>query len=336
MILAAGFGTRLRPVTWTMPKPIVPVCNRPMIAYAVENLLRAGIDEIIVNLHHLPEAIEQFLRDRYDSRCTFAFSREEEILGTGGGLRRVRPLLENESDFFLLNGDTIQFPPFAALAEARRAIEAIAALTLRRPPEGDRFTPVFFDGTRITGFGDGSGESLMFAGCHSISNRIFRYLPDRDFSGVVEDSYKPLLADARESIAAIVDESLWFDIGTPQRYISASSSLLRAMIAGTIELPSGSRIQGSSIVHETARVRGGISRSTIGARTVVEGIVDDSFIWDDSHVAIGAKLNSCIVSHGVEVPAGLELSNAIVCRDDAAIPRDPIYRFESGLVIAQF
>src|SRR5690349_20276676 len=97
MILAAGFGTRLRPLTYAMPKPMVPLCGKPLIGWAVDNFLKAGIDDIVVNLHHLPEQIERYLTDAYGRRATFFFSREEdEILGTGGGLRRVRTQLENE------------------------------------------------------------------------------------------------------------------------------------------------------------------------------------------------------------------------------------------------
>ncbi|HEX8152685.1 MAG TPA: sugar phosphate nucleotidyltransferase, partial [Thermoanaerobaculia bacterium] len=120
MILAAGYGTRLRPVTYTMPKPMVPVCNLPLIGWAVEAFLRAGVNELVVNLHHLPEVLERWLTDRYGDRATFHFSHEQEILGTGGGIRRVRPLLESEEDFFLVNGDTVQFPDYEALRNARR------------------------------------------------------------------------------------------------------------------------------------------------------------------------------------------------------------------------
>jgi NDP-sugar pyrophosphorylase family protein len=334
MILAAGFGTRLRPVTWTLPKPILPVCNRPMIAYAVDNLLRAGIDQIVVNLHHLPEAIERFLRDEYAGCCTFLFSHEEEILGTGGAIRRVRPLLENQEDFFLVNGDTIQFPPFAKLLDMRREAGALAALTLRHPPDGDLFTPVYFDGKHVTGIGKGSGEVLMFSGCHAISSRIFRYLPEREFSGIVDDAYKPQLDEKRETLAGVVDDGAWFDIGNPQRYLSASAALLEAMIRGAVAIPAGSRVRGTSLVHETAVIKGAVDQSTVGAQSVVEGRVDCSFVWDNCRISSGATLRSCIVAHGVEVPAGVELSNGLICRDDPAIPRDESYRFEHGLVIA--
>jgi mannose-1-phosphate guanylyltransferase len=342
MILAAGYGTRLRPLTWTLPKPAVPVCNRPLIAWAVDNFLRAGVDEIIVNLHHLPEAIERFLHDEYAGRCSFAFSRETEILGTGGGIRKVRPLLEGEREFFLANGDTIQFPPLDSLRAARHASDALATLTLRHPPPGDQFTAVYFEhGSRgdlkfgtVTGFETGTGEAMTFSGCHCLSTRVFRYLPDRDFSGIVADVYQPLVAAGRETLAAIIDDGLWFDIGKPQRYLAASAGLIDAMIAGSVAVTEGSRLEGTSIVHATARVSGRIERSTVGRRSVVEGNLDGSFVWDDCRIARGAKLISCIVGHGVEIAKSMTIENAMICRDEPDVPRDPGYRFENGLVIA--
>src|SRR5687768_7730689 len=160
MILAAGFGTRFRPVTYTLPKPMVPLLNKPLIAWAVDSLIAAGTDEIIVNLHHLPEALERYLTEAYAGRVTFRFSFEEEILGTGGGVRRVRPHLENETDFFLVNGDTVQFPRWEELLDARRRRDSLAAITLRHPPAHDRFTPVFLDDGLVSGFGKGGGEAL--------------------------------------------------------------------------------------------------------------------------------------------------------------------------------
>src|SRR5207248_7287767 len=138
---AAGYGTRMRPVTYTLPKPLVPVCNRPLIGWAVESFLRAGMRDLIVNLHHLPEPLEQHLLTSYDAEFHFSF--EAEILGTGGGVKRVQPLLESEEDFIVANGDTIQFPDYAALRRARRDGDALASMLLRHPPAGDRYTPVW-------------------------------------------------------------------------------------------------------------------------------------------------------------------------------------------------
>jgi len=244
MILAAGFGTRLRPITYFLPKPLVPVANRPLIAYAVENYLRAGVDEIVVNLHHLPELIEQYLTSAFD--CAFHFSREETILGTGGALRRVRHLFEDQEEFFLVNGDTIQSPPFEALLRARREHDVLAALTLRHPPPHDRFTPVHFEDGRITGFGSGRGEALMFSGAHAIDADIFERLPDKESFSIVDEVYRGA------PLAGVVDDGPWFDIGTPQRYLEASGGGTvgaRCAIDGTLN---------GSVVWDDCRIGAGV------------------------------------------------------------------------------
>ncbi|HYC89159.1 MAG TPA: sugar phosphate nucleotidyltransferase [Thermoanaerobaculia bacterium] len=292
MILAAGFGTRLRPITHTLPKPMVPLCNRPLIAWAIESFHAAGVRDLIVNLHHLPEVLQRYLQATYER---IELSHEEEILGTGGAIRRVRPLLEHEEAFFLVNGDTVQFPRWDALRDALG--NSIAALTLRHPPAHDRFTPVYFENGRVTGFGHGTGEPLMFAGSHLISTRVFDSLPEEEEFGIVDRVYQPLLDSGRETIGGIVDDGLWFDVGTPQRYLGASQGLVAAMARGELAPPPGSHVDGDSLLHETSSGR--VTNSVVGARSVIRGDVRDSIVWDDC--VVEGTLERCIVAHGVHV-----------------------------------
>lgn len=333
MILAAGYGTRFRPVTYTLPKPLVPLCNRPLIGWAVESFLAAGIRDLIVNVHHLAEAIEGHLRMHYLGLAKFHFSFEKEILGTGGGVRRVRPQLEGEPEFFLVNGDTVQFPRFDELVAARQAHDSLAALSLRHPPEGDRFTPVFFENDLVTGFGKGTGEALMFSGSHLLSSRIFEHLPDRDFSGIVDEVYQPLLESGGETIAGVVDDGLWFDIGTPQRYLTASQALLATIVRGEVAPPTDSRVRGDSLVDQSARTSATLVRSCIGARSVVRGELHDTSVWNDCAIASGARLERCIVAHGVEIAGPIELRDVLICRDDPSIPHDPAWERRDGLIL---
>jgi NDP-sugar pyrophosphorylase family protein len=226
------------------------------------------VSEFVVNLHHLPQRIRDYLPRAYP-QARFEFSFEEEILGTGGGVRRVRELLESDDDFFLANGDTIQSVPVDALRRARRERDAVAALTLRHPPAGDRFTPVYCDDGRVTGFGSGTGEALMFSGSHCISRRAFGLMPDKDVFGIVEELYQPLLQRGETLAAVVDDDARWFDIGTPRRYLAASQALCRGNV--------------------------------VGARSVVDGTLIDSVVWDDCRIAAGVTLERCIVAHGVEL-----------------------------------
>jgi NDP-sugar pyrophosphorylase family protein len=299
MILAAGLGARLRPITYTTPKPMFPLGGRPLIAWLVDSLADAGVTEIVINLHYLPQSIESYLPAAFPY-IRFHFSYEPQILGTGGGLRKVRALLESEEDFFLMNGDTFQRPPFEALRRARREKDAIAALTLRHPPSGDRYTAVWEENGLITGYGEGRGRSLMFSGSHCVSSRVFRYIPERPVSEITGHVYQPLVKGGQENVAAIVnDDPMWFDIGTPQRYLTASRALGKMI-----------------------------------GKSVIEGEVRDSIVWDDCFIARGVGLESCIVGNGVEIRTPMELKNAVICSDDPAIPRDPDYTFADGLVIA--
>lgn len=348
MILAAGFGTRFRPVTYEIPKPLITLCNRPLIDYAVEAMLAAGIRHIIVNLHHLPEKLEEHLTAGFSGRCELYFSREKEILGTGGAIRRVRNQLQSEPSFLLANADTVQFPPFRELEEQRRGSDAVASLLLRHPPAHDKFTRVFLQGSFVRGIGEGDGEALMFAGAHSISSEIFDLLPDRDFSGITEDVYIPILRESRLRISAVIHDGPWFDIGTPLRYLEASRDLLGLIAAGTVAAPSGSLVvaESASLVAENAIVESNLSRSVVGTGAVLyPGTrLEESVAWEDSIIGSHAELRQCIVARDVAIPPGTVATNALFCnyRKDAdydesavqfggliALPIDP----EKGLVL---
>lgn len=321
MILAAGFGTRLRPITYAVPKAAVPLCNRPLIGWMIEAFLAHGVGDFVVNLHHLPEDVERCVVGRYSGRASFAFAYEPRILGTGGALRNVQPLLASEEHFFLANADMIKRIPAAELVAARRRSGALAALTLRPYPNDEHFTPVWHDAGRITGFGAGTGDRLMFAGSHLVSSRIFRWLPEEEFSGIIADIYRPLLARGDEAIAAVIDDQPpWFDVGTPRHYLGATRALLG----------------GRSLVHDTARVTGRIDQSSVGAQSLVEGDLRGSVVWERAAIGAGVVLESCIVAHDVELRTPGTYRNAIICRDHPAIPRDCGAEFDAGLVFCSF
>lgn len=315
MILAAGFGTRLRPATFEIPKPLIPLANRPLIGWVLEAMLQAGVREVVVNLHHLPLPLEQWLTSTHGDRCAFVFSREEEILGTGGGIRRVRKALEGEP-FVLANGDTVQSPPFERLVAALDAESAVAAMLLRHPPAHDRFTEVFFDGRFVTGFGSGTGEPLMFAGAHAFSPEIFDRLPDTEVSGITEDVYLPMTRRGEKTLAGVVHDGMWFDIGTPARYLEATSAVLATIREGSLPATPGSRLMSDSLVAADAAAEGEIASSVLGEGAVVRGggVVSRSVLWEGAVVDRDSKVEGSILGRGVVLPRGARVRNALVCR----------------------
>ncbi|MDX1584066.1 MAG: NDP-sugar synthase [Thermoanaerobaculia bacterium] len=336
MVLAAGFGTRFHPVTHTIPKPMIPVLNRPLLGWVVESCIDAGFDDLIVNLHHLPGAIRQYLDEEFGDRASIELSLEEEILGTGGALRRVRDRLGD--DFVLVNGDTIQWPPLQDLVDRRREKGALACLLLRHAPADDSFTPVWLDRGWITGFVEGTGEPLMFSGAHAISREVLDLLPERDFSALTSEVYIPVVNDDVERLAGLVDDGDWFDVGTPLRYMEASRTLLSKTCAGELGAPRGNEIvENGSLAHHSAIARGEIERCSIGSGSTIEAgsVMSDTVAWSRVGIGSGSEVRDSIVADGVSLPAGTVVRNALVVNGSDEIPdQEEIERTGDWLVRA--
>lgn len=337
IILAAGFGTRFRPVTYRIPKPLLPLCNRPIIGYAIEAMLRSGVNEIAINLHHLPDALEEAVQAEYGKRCSLFFSREESILGTGGAIRRLAGWIGNDRDFVLVNGDTIQDPPLVEMIETHRRLGSLATLLLRVPPEGDRFTPVIVRDGRIFGFGEQSiaGDRMMFSGAHVISSAILGELPDRDFSGITEDVYFRIAGQGDGRLAAVVGEGMWFDVGSPARYLLAHRGVLAAMADGTVALPEGCALASNSLVERSATVTGTSEASAIGQRSQLDrdSVAKRSAIWSDVQLGAGAVVEDSIVCDGVRVPPGSSFARSLVMKDDPELDIPEGAERSDGLIV---
>lgn len=240
MILAAGLGTRLRPLTERLPKPLLPVAGTPLIVWNLLLLRRHGVTEVVVNLHHLGHLIQDALGDggRYGLRI--AYSHEPVILGTGGGLKQAEPLFEGRP-FFVLNGDTLLELDLTALAEFHRQRQALATMVLRPDPEAARWGPVEVDdrqavlsingkGRRVGDSGRRSADTLMFAGVHIMHPRLLKDLPAGKESSII-DAYVRAIEQG-ESILGFRMAGYWSDVGTPERY----AQVQRDAEAGLISL----------------------------------------------------------------------------------------------------
>ncbi len=236
MILAAGLGTRLRPLTETLPKPLLPIAGRPLIVWNLLLLRRHGITDVIINLHHLGHLIEQALGDGSRWRMTIAYSKEPVLLGTGGGLKQAEPFFGGEP-FVVLNGDTLVDLDLGELAAVHRQSRALATMALREDPEPERWGAVELDAARhvlrINGRGRETGkpgDKRMFAGVHLVHPRLLADVPVGRDSSVI-DAYVRAI-QAGETIASCELSGYWSDIGTPERYAQAQ----RDADAGLINL----------------------------------------------------------------------------------------------------
>jgi NDP-sugar pyrophosphorylase family protein len=199
MILAAGFGRRLRPLTDRMPKPLIEVAGRPLIAYPLAVLRDAGIRDVLINLHHLGEQIRDALGD--GSRCgmSITYSEEDPILDTGGAIKNAQPFLEGGT-FVVLNADTVIDLDLAEAVRWHRRQGALATMVLRPDREAARYGVIEVDGRgRIRRFLGRPGEvgepltALMFAGVHVFEPQVFSYMEAGRF-GINARTYPAMLA----------------------------------------------------------------------------------------------------------------------------------------------
>jgi|SRR5579885_576734 len=225
MVLAAGLGTRLRPLTDRLPKPLLPVAGRPLIVWTLLLLRRHGIREVVVNLHHLGHLIEKELGDGSALGLRLHYSREPVLLGTGGGLKKAEPFFEGEP-VLVLNGDTLIEVDLGAVLRRHAERNALATMVLRADPDVERWGVVEVDGrgqvVRINGRGlaePGPTERLMFAGVHVLHPRLLRDLPAGRESSII-DAYVGAIRTG-EPVASYRMEGYWSDIGTPGRYEQA-------------------------------------------------------------------------------------------------------------------
>jgi mannose-1-phosphate guanylyltransferase len=304
MVLAAGLGLRMRPLTLLRAKPVLPVLDRPLLQFTLERLAKAGVREVIVNLHHLPESVVEAIGPGRRHGLRIRYSREPEILGTGGGPRAVREFFGREP-FLLVNGDVFFDFDLRALVARHLSSGAVATLALRPQPAARSYSPVVTDKRgRILSIAGRPrarrGTRSMFASVHVLDPRLLERLPVGP-SDSVRDLYLPLLAEGAH-LAGVRCSGAWYDFGRPSLYRDAQLRMLRGR--GQVLVGSGARIASAAAVRRS--VLGARSRVARGAR------VERSVLWPDAAVEAGARVARSIVTSGGVVRAGERAQDVIV------------------------
>jgi NDP-sugar pyrophosphorylase family protein len=245
MILAAGLGTRLRPLTNAIPKPLLPVGGTPLIVWNLLLLKRHGFCDVVINLHHLGPMIEQAVGNGSKFGLRIVYSREPMILGTGGGIKQAEPYFSGEP-VLVLNGDTLFELNLDALSAFHRTRNAAATLVLREDPDATRWglVEVGADGriVRITGKGlsiSGPTTPRMFAGIHILSPRLLRDVP----KGVASSIIDPYVAaiERGETVLGYDLRGYWSDVGTTERYAQVEHDVRAGLISLEARQPAGDR-----------------------------------------------------------------------------------------------
>lgn len=305
MILAAGYGKRLRPLTLYRAKPAVPFLNRPLIQYSLDLFEQAGVTEVMINTHHLSETVHQAA---VNSSMKIHFSHEERLLGTAGALKEVEDFLK--SDTFLLSNGKIYFEDgLKAAIETHRSSGALVTMVVVPYSLEDPFLPVITDSDlRIKGFArnvpdltTGSDQYYIFTGIQIINPGLLQFIP-HGFSDTIADIYPPLL-QAGYRFQAHLSQAYWCETSTPKRYLDRSLEVLRRR---RLDRLSDSRLEG--------RVKTAIVGSSVHCDGQIN--LNESIVWD--HVRIG--LNSCL--HRVVALDRIELPRGFQAREAILTPRD--------------
>jgi NDP-sugar pyrophosphorylase family protein len=279
IVLSAGYGTRLWPLTEDRTKPAIPILGKPLVGYVAEYLAGYGIDEIVVNLHHRPESVRRVLGDGGRFGVKLHYVEEPVILGTSGALDNTREFFERET-FVVVNGKIITDIDLNAAIETHRKMNALATLVLLPNVRRERFSIVETEAGRIKGFGrmpvetDEGPAPLMFTGIHIMEPRILEYVPRGVFSDSVTNVYPKAMANG-EILAAHVASGKWRELSTLKRYLDISIELLREQ---GMTLSAGA----NNLVPATATVR-------------------DSVFWDDVEVGEGARINRAVLADKVKI-----------------------------------
>jgi NDP-sugar pyrophosphorylase family protein len=234
MVLAAGRGTRLAPLTDRLPKPLMVVAGRPMLAHILDFLRAGGIEEVVVNLHHLGDLIEHEIGDGRSFGLRVQYSRESEILETGGGIKRAEPLLRGEP-FVVANGDSLLELPLRDVLDAHRARGGIATMVVRPAPDVARWGVIELDAgdrvRRVAGLPEGPPvepvRRFMFPGLHVFEPRVFDAMRPGTAFSVTRETY-PNLIRGGEAVYGYVTAARWITIDTPAELAAADVTLSRS------------------------------------------------------------------------------------------------------------
>ena len=308
MVMAAGLGTRLRPITWEIPKPVVPVCNRPIVAHLTKLLADHGVDEVIANLHWFPDVVKKSLGDGSKFGVDLSYSYEDELLGTAGGVRNVSEFLTAGDDdvFVVLAGDALTDIDLGALVAAHRSNGGVATLAVKQVDDVSQYGVIVTDGEgRVQGFQEkpDPAEALSnLCNCmiYAFSAEIFDYFPESDPVDFANDVFPALLShDVPFHVHEI--DTYWNDIGTLPEYINGNLDAL----AGAVALdPAGELVEGETTLAGGVEVSGRVligDGAEIGEGAHLSGPI---VIGPGSRIGAGARVKEAVLLPGTEIAAG--------------------------------
>jgi mannose-1-phosphate guanylyltransferase len=329
MVLAAGLGTRLRPITYEMPKPMVPVLNRPVMEHTLRLLARHGFTETIANLHWFPETIEGRFGDGSGLGLELSYSREEALLGTAGGVRNAADFLGDS--FLVVAGDALTDIDFSAMREFHESHEGVATMATKRVADTDQYGVVIAGGDgRIQGFQEKPDpaealSNLANTCIYMLRSEVFDFFPEPGTAELAGPGDSPSFADwATDVFPALLAADVpfysheigayWNDIGNLEELRQGNLDALRGEVEvdpGAPEVADGVRSAvplGGAEVEPPALIGAGVE---LGEGVRIEG---PAIVGDGCRIGDGARIRDAILLEGAELSPGAFLIGGIAGR----------------------
>ncbi len=286
-LLGAGLGTRLRPMTHVVPKPLIPVFHRPLITYTMDQCLALGIEEIAINTHHLPECWPEAFPEGSYRGIPLHFFHEETLLETGGGIKNIESWIDGD-DLLVMNGDILSTLDLASLIKVHESGSNIATLGLRS--EGPHCN-VALENEQVIDMRHARGihpGTHQFTGIYCLSAEILSMIPAHEKVSIVPAFLE--LAKLGQIGGHLLDEGDWLDLGTRETYLAVHQ---RSDL--------GPAIHPSALLGADAL----ISNSVIGPNCKIgeRAQLKDCLLWPNAQVAADAVLTNCII-HSSNVISG--------------------------------
>jgi len=310
LILAGGYGTRLRPLSCTRPKLLFPVANRPVLDWILEGLARSGVEEVILAVGYMADMLmREFGNEKYG--LALRYSREERSLGTGGPVKRAEKFLREEDSFLVLNGDILSSIDYEALIDFHEERAAVATIALHEVEEPSRFGVVDIDeGGRIGRFVEKpkaglAPSNLINAGVYALSPSIFEYTPRGEERFMLETTVFPRVASSHALYGKRFD-GLWVDIGTPIDYLNANYAMVDLLFKRGLESGKNRRKESDIEIKNPVVIGGNVKigkKACLGPHTV---------LGDGVEVGEGTRVERCVVFKDAFIDSHASLRGAII------------------------
>ena len=317
LLIAGGFGTRLRPLTLTRPKHLLPIANRPHIEHVLRHLETHGITHVVLLTSYLADAFGGVIEAATQRGMSVEVAHEEEPLGTAGALKNAEHLVGSET-FFAFNGDVLTDCDLTALLRFHRDRAAAGTILLTPVEDPSAYGVVPTDDTgRVSGFIEKpppgkAPTNQINAGVYILEPSVLVGIPLATPVSLEREVF-PSLADGGELYAMASDSSYWMDIGTPQKYLQANLDALSGkFVTDVVDQPgpNGAAIHVDARIDDAARV----SSACIGPGCVIErdASVSESVLLPSVHVSAGARITRSVVGEGCRVTPGAVLTDEAI------------------------